>query len=1155
MLLYESIVIVPLRLVQLSKHVYALSFINLKLQSMKDFTLSLWGVILSMLMLPFVSYAYTLENIQVGTTTRTMLTYVPANLAANRPLVISMHGSNQDAAYQKDHSMMEEVSDTAKFAVVYPNAVNKNWDLSGTSDINFILTIIDTMVIRNKIDRNRVYLSGFSMGGMMTYFAATKIADKIAAFAPISGYLMGGPNTNSSRPTPIIHTHGTGDDVVAFSGVQTCINAWVTRNGCKTPEVVTKPYPASNQNSVGIKHYYAAGTNAVEMVLMELTGKGHWYSDDAANVMTSIEIWNFCKKYSLFTGKPVVSITAPLSNASILADNSTFTETQSISVSATATDPDGTVSSVSFYNGSTLLFTDTEAPYAFNWNNVAVGTYTLKAVATDNENKTEETSMTVQVKAPTGPAISSAHPENNSFDLPNSINTFEFKFTQQVNASIAKGLVINNSDTTNLAFEQSGLTDTLTCKLPVGKTLIDGKYKLMFENLKNALGVPANEVQSISFVVGTSGTGSAIDTVFMPDLKADNKSEGIPYGWKRVAGTDVAESGATGMGGSRLKHFLDGGDFNAGFYISPRGGSDACKIMYGTYDSLLNAQSVKQDFRLKLEPGNYTISFNSAYWNTGASDNKRTLDFNMMDVSSNVILSKTGLACAANLNENANQVVSGTQHHEFSFTITGSETKNYILEWSIPTSAGWNGLLFGGVKLTKVSSIAAQCKDKLAAALLNANTLLASTDTVLYRGAYRNSLHSTIQTYTAFSNTAPSAYDNAVNLVKAAVTTMLNHKTKVDSYLTSLASAQERIELYAGQTKYESLEAYPKLVQAVSRFGQVDYNNETVMQLASDSLVYYTSILNNTLDAVPILTYRLNKGVALARNLKIPVPENNLTDALAAIVDDDNVANSLNSTVREYVEMNISIDSIKFKANASNTALAGLTDSLDLTCFIKNPNFYTTSKTVEMSTGAFPGWTHSSFTAEADVTLQPIATDLLPVVDSWVCVLNKTIDYFEQTVSNVPAGIYDIGIKSRRASGTVTDQQLLDNIYMYVKQGDVTLKKPLTLESARALPSSQNTWIRNVKLGKGDSFTLGVTFKLVTGYEPTVFFGDAVMYMVSKNAEAYTGIDPVSVVTKVQDIQYYNMQGLKLNSPIKGLNIVKTIYQDGSTSIQKIQFN
>lgn len=356
-------------------------------------------VVLLFICFPATIKAYNLDNVQVGSTTRTMITYVPTNLPEGRPLLISMHGSNQDPTYQKDHCMMEEVADTAKFAVVFPTGINKNWDLSGNSDINFILAIIDNMVSRYKIDRNRVYLSGFSMGGMMTYYAATKIADKIAAFAPISGYLMGGPNTTSSRPIPIIHTHGTGDDVVNFSGVQTCLNAWIKRNGCLTTEKITKPYPGNRPGSVGIKHYWGAGTGGVEVVLMELTGKGHWYSDDAANVMTSIEIWNFCKNYALDLRTPIVTITSPVKNSSFTTFGGAST-IDKIMIEASASDPDGTVASVAFWDGTTLLATDSTAPYSFEWYNVPAGTHSVKAVVTDNENRTAETTVTFKVNAP-----------------------------------------------------------------------------------------------------------------------------------------------------------------------------------------------------------------------------------------------------------------------------------------------------------------------------------------------------------------------------------------------------------------------------------------------------------------------------------------------------------------------------------------------------------------------------------------------------------------------------------------------------------------------------------------------------------------------------------------------------------------------------------
>ena len=127
------------------------------------------------------------ESIKVGDTTRNMITYAPEGLPYNRPLVISLHGLNQDADYQKGQANWEAVADTAKFVVVYPNGVNKAWDISGDTDIKFLETIIDTMYNRYHIDRNRVYLSGFSMGGMMTYHAMARMSDKIAAFGPVSG--------------------------------------------------------------------------------------------------------------------------------------------------------------------------------------------------------------------------------------------------------------------------------------------------------------------------------------------------------------------------------------------------------------------------------------------------------------------------------------------------------------------------------------------------------------------------------------------------------------------------------------------------------------------------------------------------------------------------------------------------------------------------------------------------------------------------------------------------------------------------------------------------------------------------------------------------------------------------------------------------------
>lgn len=85
---------------------------------------------------------------------------------------------------------------------------------------------------------------------------------------------------------------------------------------------------------------------------------------------------------------PIVSITSP-------ANNATFNGPATIILSASASDPDGTVTKVEFFNGSTLLGTDNSSPYSFTWNNVANGNYTLTAKATDNANGVKTSSAVV----------------------------------------------------------------------------------------------------------------------------------------------------------------------------------------------------------------------------------------------------------------------------------------------------------------------------------------------------------------------------------------------------------------------------------------------------------------------------------------------------------------------------------------------------------------------------------------------------------------------------------------------------------------------------------------------------------------------------------------------------------------------------------------
>ncbi|MDE6741311.1 MAG: dienelactone hydrolase family protein [Muribaculaceae bacterium] len=253
----------------------------------------------------------TWESLTVNGASRKMKVYVPDNTPSGAALVIACHGMNQDANWHDSNSKWAAVSDTAKFVLVFPEGIDRGWDIGGNRDVDFVCAIIDKMEKEHNISTGRVYLTGFSMGGMFTYHCANRIPDKIAAFVPVSGYPMWDKGAYSSRPVPIMHVHGTGDDVCVFSGVQLTLDNWIKRNECNTVEELIDPYPAGNRNRGAKMHIWSDGLDGVEVRLLEFKDKGHWQSEDPVFCLTSVEGWNFMKRWSLGPDAPKVTAVEP----------------------------------------------------------------------------------------------------------------------------------------------------------------------------------------------------------------------------------------------------------------------------------------------------------------------------------------------------------------------------------------------------------------------------------------------------------------------------------------------------------------------------------------------------------------------------------------------------------------------------------------------------------------------------------------------------------------------------------------------------------------------------------------------------------------------------------------------------------------------------
>jgi len=123
---------------------------------------------------------------------------------------------------------------------------------TGMDDVGFIDTLLDVLVANYAIDTNRIYATGMSNGGFMSYRLACELSSRIAAIAPVAAS-MSLNNCTPQRPVPIIHFHSYLDSNVPFNGgigdgvsdhynppLDSVLNAWAEINGCQSGRLTSQ---------------------------------------------------------------------------------------------------------------------------------------------------------------------------------------------------------------------------------------------------------------------------------------------------------------------------------------------------------------------------------------------------------------------------------------------------------------------------------------------------------------------------------------------------------------------------------------------------------------------------------------------------------------------------------------------------------------------------------------------------------------------------------------------------------------------------------------------------------------------------------------------------------------------------------------------------
>lgn len=146
-------------------------------------------------------------------------------------LIFALHGGGGTAKGAVSFYNLESLADKNNFIVVYPDAINKAWNIPGLSsriksrdttvnDLHFMNKLLDTMIADYKADTAKVFLTGISRGAMFSYYLASAMNARVTAIAAVCGGISQTQFQTYSfkNPIPVLMINGTKDPLVKYEG-------------------------------------------------------------------------------------------------------------------------------------------------------------------------------------------------------------------------------------------------------------------------------------------------------------------------------------------------------------------------------------------------------------------------------------------------------------------------------------------------------------------------------------------------------------------------------------------------------------------------------------------------------------------------------------------------------------------------------------------------------------------------------------------------------------------------------------------------------------------------------------------------------------------------------------------------------------------------
>lgn len=215
------------------------------------------------------------------------------------PLLLAFHGYLGQGENMKQLTLndFDKLSDSDNFIVVYPDGIEKSWNIGqgdipaanlNIDDVGFVRALIGDMEMRFNIDSRKIFATGMSNGAYFCNRLGCELSDLIAAIAPVAGEMpkVISPGCSPARPVPAVIFHGTKDPYALYGGGESgrgifILSAeenakfWAEKNSCSlTPVVKNLPNTADDGTTV-TQISYTNCKGGADVILYKINDGGH----------------------------------------------------------------------------------------------------------------------------------------------------------------------------------------------------------------------------------------------------------------------------------------------------------------------------------------------------------------------------------------------------------------------------------------------------------------------------------------------------------------------------------------------------------------------------------------------------------------------------------------------------------------------------------------------------------------------------------------------------------------------------------------------------------------------------------------------------------------------------------------------------------------